>query len=112
MTLSRGAPVERAWLPYLEALERQRARREQILEGQAPEALWALEHDPVITTGRRLPEDLPSEEALLAAGVTLARTERGGRATWHGPGQLVIYALIDAAGLTGTQAAPSRPSIW
>lgn len=94
-------PVERAWLgrlPYPDALHLQRERRERILAGQAPEALWALEHDPVITTGRRDPEDLPSEAALQAAGVALVRTERGGLATWHGPGQLVIYALIDAAG--------------
>lgn len=93
--------VERAWLgrlPYLVALERQRARREEVLAGQAPEALWALEHDPVITTGRRAPDDLPSAEALAARGVALVQTERGGLATWHGPGQLVIYVIIDAAG--------------
>ena len=93
--------IERAWLgrlPYLEALEAQRARRDAIVEGRAHEALWALEHDPVITTGRRPPAGLPDEAALTAQGVALVHTERGGLATWHGPGQLVIYALIDAAG--------------
>lgn len=90
---------ERAWLgriPYLEALEAQRARREAVIEGRAPEALWALEHDPVITTGRRLPEGLPSAEALEDGGISLVRTERGGLATWHGPGQLVVYVIVDA----------------
>lgn len=87
-----------AWLgrvPYASALERQRARREAILAGEATEVLWALEHDPVVTTGRR-PASL-DEGRLRAAGLDVVATERGGLATWHGPGQLVVYALIDAA---------------
>lgn len=93
--------IEAAWLgriPYAEALAAQRARREAVLAGQAPETLWALEHDPVITTGRREPAGLPDEAWLAARGVALARTERGGLLTWHGPGQLVVYAIIDAVG--------------
>ncbi len=91
--------IELAWLgrvPYREALERQRARREAVLAGEAPEALWALEHDPVVTTGRRPPAGLPDAAWLAARGVELVSTERGGLATWHGPGQLVVYAIIDA----------------
>ena len=93
--------MERAWLgrvPYAEALERQRTRREAILAGEAEEALWALEHDPVITTGRREAGPLPDPTWLEAQGIALCKTERGGLATWHGPGQLVVYALINAGG--------------
>lgn len=93
------------WLgrvPYRAALEAQRLRREAILVGEAPEAIWLLEHDPVITTGRRAVDDLPDASALLAAGVDLVPTERGGLATWHGPGQLVAYLLLDVGGRRGT----------
>ena len=85
------------WLgrvPYRGALEAQRARREAILARSAPEAIWLLEHDPVITTGRRVVDDLPDANALAAAGVDLVPTERGGLATWHGPGQLVGYPIL------------------
>lgn len=88
--------IEVAWLgrvPYREALARQRARREAVIAG-APEALWLLEHDPVVTTGRRDAGDLDAE-ALARAGIDLVATERGGLATWHGPGQLVGYLIVD-----------------
>ena len=58
--------------------------------------LWLLEHDPVVTTGRRIPADLPDPAALSRVGARLVSTERGGLLTWHGPGQLVAYVLIDA----------------
>ena len=86
------------WLgrvPYLEALQAQRERREAILQGDASEVLWLLEHDPVITTGRRGVVDLPSTEVLTELGLDVVPTERGGLATWHGPGQLVGYLLCE-----------------
>ncbi len=70
------------------------AHREAILDGSAPEAIWCLEHPPVITTGRRDPGPLPSPAQLAATGTALVRTERGGLATWHGPGQLVVWPLV------------------
>lgn len=86
-------------LPYHEALRRQRARRDAVLAGEAPEALWLLEHDPpVVTVGRRPAPGNPSAEALAAHGIDFAQTERGGLATWHGPGQLVAYFIVDAVG--------------
>lgn len=91
--------LELAWLgrlPYAEALEMQRRRREAVLAGEAAEALWALEHDPVVTTGRRAAAGLPDAAWLAARGVELVVTERGGLATFHGPGQLVVYAIVDA----------------
>jgi lipoyl(octanoyl) transferase len=92
---------ELLWLgrvPYAEALQRQRERREAIVAGQAREALWLLEHDPVITTGRRAVDGL--DPARL--GMEVVQTERGGLATYHGPGQLVGYLLLDVGSRGGS----------
>lgn len=94
------AGVEVAWLgrvPYLDALTRQRVRRDRVIDGSAPEAFWLLEHDPVITTGRRGVDDLPDADTLRRRGLQIVHTERGGLATWHGPGQLVGYLVLDLA---------------
>ncbi|MGB0640430.1 MAG: lipoyl(octanoyl) transferase LipB [Myxococcota bacterium] len=85
-------------LRYEDALERQRNRREAVISGEKPEVLWLLEHPSVITTGRRSVEDLPSPESLKKSGVDFHQTERGGLATFHGPGQLVAYAILDSWG--------------
>ncbi|MEZ4319755.1 MAG: lipoyl(octanoyl) transferase LipB [Myxococcota bacterium] len=83
------------WLgrvPYTEALEWQRARRESVIAGEAGEVLALLEHPAVVTTGRREAGDLAG---VHAAGIPVVPTERGGLATWHGPGQLVGYPILD-----------------
>lgn len=73
----------------------QRSHREaMIADLLVPEVLWTVEHPSVITTGLRSPEGLPSAQELRERGCALARTERGGLATWHGPGQIVAYALL------------------
>jgi lipoyl(octanoyl) transferase len=72
-------------VPYVEAWERQRRRRAGVWEG-GPEVLALLEHRAVVTTGRRSVEVDDRE---------VVRTERGGLATWHGPGQLVGYLVCD-----------------
>lgn len=93
-----GDAIEVAWLgrvPYREALRRQRERREAVIAG-GPEAFWLLEHDPVVTTGRRDAGAIDAG-ALAVAGIDLVDTERGGLATWHGPGQLVGYLIVDLA---------------
>ena len=86
------AEVRPQWLGrvgYRWAWRLQSLRRESVIKAVAPEAVWLLEHDPVITTGRRqVPE-------LSVAGLEVVRTERGGLATWHGPGQLVCYLILD-----------------
>ncbi|MCB9778500.1 MAG: lipoyl(octanoyl) transferase LipB [Alphaproteobacteria bacterium] len=87
----------RGRLPYADALAEQRARREAIVAGRADEALWLLEHDPVVTTGKRAVPGL-DVVGLAARGIPVVPTERGGLATWHGPGQLVAYFLIDVEG--------------
>ena len=87
----------RGSLPYAQAWAEQHSRRDAIIAGQDTEAIWLLEHRPaVITTGKRVVEDLPTPAELARQGITLHRTERGGLATWHGPGQLVAYLMIRA----------------
>jgi lipoate-protein ligase B len=70
--------------------------RDQIIAGHAPPTLLLLEHDPVVTYGRRGESgDLKHSLAQLeAAGIAVRETERGGRATYHGPGQLVGYPIV------------------
>lgn len=84
------------WLGRLEyrwAWRLQHLRREAIEQGTASEVVWTLEHDPVVTLGRR---SAPVDRAALAGrGVPVVETERGGLATWHGPGQLTGYTLLD-----------------
>ena len=59
--------------------------------------VWLLEHDPpVVTVGRREAPGTPGEEALAAVGTQRFAVERGGLATWHGPGQLVAWLVVDA----------------
>jgi lipoate-protein ligase B len=65
--------------------------------GQIPDCLITTEHEPVITMGRGTNESnlLVSSEELNQRGVTLFEIERGGDITFHGPGQLVLYPIID-----------------
>ena len=90
--------LECAWRgrwPYVEALNGQRERRQAVLRGEAPEALWTLEHPAVITVGRRASAAGVDREAAAGAGVPVVETERGGLATVHAPGQLVAYLILD-----------------
>lgn len=84
------------WLGRLEyrwAWRLQHLRREAIEAGTASEVLWTLEHDPVVTLGRRAA--WVDTAGLAARGVPVVQTERGGLATWHGPGQLTGYLMLD-----------------
>jgi lipoate-protein ligase B len=94
------SPLQWEWrgsLPYAQAWQEQRERRERIIQGDASEIIWLLEHDPpVITTGKRGVENLPSPQLLATRGIEFYQTERGGLATWHGPGQLMAYLLVGA----------------
>jgi lipoyl(octanoyl) transferase len=73
--------------------ERLRAARQA---GAIPDAMLLLEHDPVYTRGRRSERgDLPmGDQWYRAQGIEVADTSRGGRATYHGPGQLVGYPIV------------------
>ncbi len=78
-------------------LERQREVHAQVAEGNCPNALFLLEHAPTITLGRNASEEhvLADGEALAQAGVAYVETDRGGDVTYHGPGQLVAYPILD-----------------
>jgi lipoyl(octanoyl) transferase len=79
--------------PYLEAWELQRTVAAAVLQGTAPDTVILLEHPPVITLGRRT--DDGELHVPANAEVEIVETDRGGRSTYHGPGQLVCYPILD-----------------
>lgn len=83
-------------LPYAEALSRQGQLVDERIAGFSPDRLVLVEHPPVVTLGRSGGhEDLrASREALLKKGMDLFHVDRGGKATFHGPGQLVAYPIL------------------
>jgi lipoic acid synthetase len=83
-------------LPYGEALQRQRLYAEKRIADKIPDHLMLVEHPPVVTIGRSgSAEDLRrSEEEIRREGIELFHVDRGGMATFHGPGQLVAYPII------------------
>ena len=92
-------PVAGAYLmqlgvvPYREAFELQRSLAAAVSQGAMPETIMLLEHTPVVTLGRRADE---SELHIPAdAEVDVVETNRGGKSTYHGPGQLVCYPILD-----------------
>ncbi len=90
------------WLgtvPYAAALEQQEAAVASRRAGAGPDRLLLLEHPPVVTFGRSgRAEHLRTPVALLAArGVEVHHVARGGDVTFHGPGQLVGYLVVDLA---------------
>ncbi|OAK57370.1 lipoyl(octanoyl) transferase LipB [Rhodococcoides kyotonense] len=77
---------------YLEAWDRQRALADMRAEGNGRDTLLLLEHPSVYTAGRRTsPEDRPQD------GTPVIEVDRGGKITWHGPGQLVGYPIVKLA---------------
>ena len=112
-------------VPYEEGVEIQERLRSRVREGELGEVLLLLEHDPVYTLGRRSePGDLGlGEDWCRAQGIDVVKTQRGGKLTYHGPGQLVGYpimrvgdvpafvstmegAIVEALGEAGVSARP------
>ncbi len=96
------APIRAAWLGrvgYGRGVELQERIRRGILENDpdAMDSLLLLEHPPTYTVGRNCAggDVLAAPEWLEQRGITVAECDRGGRATYHGPGQLVGYPVID-----------------
>jgi lipoyl(octanoyl) transferase len=81
---------------YRDALAMQAGIRARRQAGELPDTLLLLEHPPVYTRGRRsLDGDLPlGEDFYRAKGIEVIDTDRGGRLTYHGPGQLVGYPIM------------------
>ena len=84
-------------MDYLEARDLQLAVVEKVLAGQAPNTMLMLEHPHVYTKGRlsKQSDVLLPEEELTARGIPVHETDRGGQVTYHGPGQLVVYPLVN-----------------
>jgi len=83
-------------LEYGEAFLRQKALVEERVAGSVPDRLVLVEHPPVVTIGRSggLEDLRVSEKALRQKGVAVFYVDRGGMATFHGPGQLVAYPIV------------------
>ena len=84
-------------IPYREAVELQLEVREAVKRGTGPEHLLLLEHPPVYTLGRNAgaADILAGPEWLAAQGIEVAECDRGGQVTYHGPGQLVGYPILN-----------------
>jgi lipoyl(octanoyl) transferase len=87
-------------VPYAEASEMQRRLAERRRREEIGDVLLLLEHPPVYTRGRRSrPEELPmGAEWYEAQGIEVRDTDRGGLVTYHGPGQLVAYPIVQLRG--------------
>ena len=84
-------------MPYLEAWELQLLLHDEVAGGRGPDTLILLEHPHTYTLGRRGREDdiLIEQSELDRLGIEVHHTDRGGEVTYHGPGQLVGYPIID-----------------
>jgi lipoyl(octanoyl) transferase len=88
-----GAVLNLGQVPYLEAWELQRSLAASVAQGAIPDIVMLLEHPPVVTLGRRA----EAGELHIPEGteVDVVETDRGGKSTYHGPGQLVCYPIFD-----------------
>ena len=75
---------------YLEAIKFLEERLQEINNGKKEDLIWILEHDEIYTAGTNYKED-----EILNKDIELTKTNRGGKITWHGPGQLICYFVID-----------------
>ncbi|MCW2607429.1 MAG: lipoate--protein ligase [Frankiales bacterium] len=80
-------------VPYADGLALQRALHAQVAAGEAPDTVLLLEHEPVYTAGKRTePHERP-----LGGDVPVVDVDRGGKITWHGPGQVTGYPVLRLA---------------
>jgi len=79
-------------VPYIEGLDLQRAVHRAVVAGERPDTVILLEHPSVYTAGKRTaPDERPTD------GTPVIDVDRGGKITWHGPGQLVGYPILRLA---------------
>jgi lipoyl(octanoyl) transferase len=92
--MSRGAYLlDLGLVPYREAWDLQRSLAGAVSQGAIPDTVVFLEHPPVVTLGRRT--DAGELHVPEGADVEVVETDRGGKSTFHGPGQLVCYPILD-----------------
>jgi lipoyl(octanoyl) transferase len=89
-----GYVMQLGTVPYREAWDLQRSLAGAVSQGAIPDTVLLLEHPPVVTLGRRTDEDAELHVPEDAA-VEIVETNRGGKSTFHGPGQLVCYPILD-----------------
>jgi lipoyl(octanoyl) transferase len=89
----RGHVLNLGLTPYLEAWELQRSIAAEVQAGERPDTVVFLEHPPVVTLGRRADEG--ELHVPTGAEIEIVETDRGGKSTFHGPGQLVCYPILD-----------------
>ncbi len=91
--------IERCLTPYAEGLRLQRELHAARCGGEISDTILFVEHPPVYTLGRSSEDGhlLWNRETLLAKGIEVIETDRGGDVTFHGPGQIVAYPIIDLA---------------
>ena len=77
-------------IEYDKAIKYLEARLDKIKEGKDKELIWILEHNDIYTAGSSYKDD-----EILDKKIKLIKTNRGGKITWHGPGQIIFYFLID-----------------
>ena len=75
---------------YLEAISFLEKRVEKIIKRQEKELIWILEHPSIFTAGTSY-----NEKDIIDKKIDIIKTSRGGKITWHGPGQLICYLVID-----------------
>src|SRR5918995_2061963 len=80
-------------VPYIEGLDLQRAVHRAVVRGERPDTVILLEHPSVYTAGKRT-----AQEERPTDGTPVIDVDRGGKITWHGPGQLVGYPILRLAG--------------
>ena len=77
-------------IDYNVALKFLENRVEDVINGKKPELLWILEHKPIFTAGTR-----SKENEILNKTISVSKTSRGGKITYHGPGQKVVYFVLN-----------------
>ena len=105
-TLNKAKDIRVVWMgesDFQETWDLQKRLSDQIAKGEAPETILLLEHNNVYTLGRRgKREDILLQNAELdAMGIEVHQIDRGGEVTYHGPGQLVGYPILDVRKLGG-----------
>ena len=75
---------------YLDAISFLEKRVEKIINKQEKELIWILEHPSIFTAGTSY-----NEKDIIDKKIDITKTSRGGKITWHGPGQLICYLVID-----------------